>query len=83
MGNFLMGLGLGMFAGVLLAPRSGSDMRGLIGSKASEGLDYVKRHTNELKETAIDAVEKGKDVVNRQVEKIASSQEHASQVYQR
>jgi gas vesicle protein len=74
---------LGIAAGVLFAPKSGEETRGMIGSKAGEGVDYVKRQTQELRDTAIDAVERGKEAVNRKVEKMASSQEHAALVYQR
>jgi gas vesicle protein len=83
MGNFLLGFGLGITVGVLFAPRSGQEIRGMIGSKATDSVDFVKRQSQELKDTAMDAVEKGKDAVNRQVEKIASSPENAAHVYQR
>jgi gas vesicle protein len=84
MGNFLLGFGLGIVAGILWAPKSGEETRGYIGSKANEGVGYVKRQTQEIRDSAMDAVERGKEVVNRQVEKLAStSQEHAAQVYQR
>lgn len=83
MSNFLIGLGVGLVAGVLFAPKSGQDTREFIGSKANEGMDYLKRQSNELRETAMDAVDRGKDMVNRQVEKLAGSQDQAAQVYQR
>ena len=47
MGNFLLGFGLGLVGGVLFAPRSGEDTRGYIGSKANEGVDYVKRQSRD------------------------------------
>jgi gas vesicle protein len=84
MSNFLVGLGVGLVAGVLFAPKSGQDTREFIGSKANEGMDYLKRQSNELRETAMDAVDRGKDMVNRQVEKLAgSAQDQSAQVYQR
>jgi gas vesicle protein len=83
MGNFLLGLGLGIVGGLLYAPKSGYETRGMLGAKANEGLDYVKRQSQELRDSAMDVVEKGKDAVNRQVDRMASSQEHSSQVYQR
>ena len=83
MGNFLLGFGLGLVGGVLFAPKSGQETRGLIGDKANDSVDYVKRQGQELRDQALDVVEKGKDVVNRQVEKLASVQEQAAQVYQR
>lgn len=83
MSNFLIGLGVGLVAGVLFAPKSGQHTREFIGSKANEGMGYLKRQSHELRETAMDAVDRGKNLVNRQVEKLASSAEQAAQVYQR
>jgi len=83
MGTFLCGFGLGIMAGVLFAPRSGEDTREYIGSKASEGVGFVKRQTQELRDSAMDVVDRGKEMVNRQVGKLASLQEHAAHVYQR
>jgi len=83
MSTFWIGLGLGIVTGVLFAPKSGEETRGMIGSKAGEGVDFVKRQTQELRDSAIDVVERGKEAVNRQVEKLASSQENAALVYQR
>ena len=49
---FFLGLGLGVAAGVLFAPKSGAETRDLIRSKAEEGTEYVKRRGTEIKETA-------------------------------
>ena len=54
---FFLGLGLGVAAGVLFAPKSGAETRDLIRSKAEEGTDYVKRRGTELKETAAEALQ--------------------------
>jgi gas vesicle protein len=83
MGNFLMGFGLGILGGIMFAPQSGETTRGYLGSKANDSVDYLKRQSQELKDTALDAVDRGKDMVKGQVEKMASSQENANQVYQR
>lgn len=42
MDKFLLGLGIGMIGGVLLAPRSGSETRKMIADKASDGAEYMK-----------------------------------------
>src|SRR6185437_2458894 len=40
---FFLGLGLGVAVGVLFAPKSGSETREFLRSKADEGTDFVKR----------------------------------------
>jgi len=53
---FFLGLGLGVAAGILFAPKSGAETRDFLRSKAEEGTDYVKRRGEELRDTATDAV---------------------------
>ncbi|HUS05898.1 MAG TPA: YtxH domain-containing protein [Bryobacteraceae bacterium] len=71
MGNFLLGLGVGLIGGTLFAPRSGSETREMLRCKANEGTDYlraraeegadyVKDRANELGTVASDMMEKGK-----------------------
>ena len=80
MGNFLLGLGLGLTAGVLLAPKSGSETRRYIADKAAEGTDYVTEQGRnlmeqgrQLKDSASDLYERGRNVVMGQKEKIAET----------
>lgn len=61
---FFLGLGLGVAAGLLFAPKSGPETRDLLRSKADEGKEYLKRRTNELSDQAADALEKGKTTVS-------------------
>ena len=63
---FFLGLGLGVAVGLLFAPKSGSETRDLLLSKADEGKEFLKRRSSELRDSAVDAVEKGKSAVNRQ-----------------
>ncbi len=42
---FFLGLGLGVAAGLLFAPKSGPETRDLLRSKADEGKEYLKRRT--------------------------------------
>jgi gas vesicle protein len=72
MGNFLLGLGIGITVGVLLAPKSGSETRKYIADKAADGTDYVTEQGKQLKDTASDLYERGRNVVNSQKDKIAS-----------
>ena len=73
MGNFLLGLGLGLTAGVLLAPKPGSETRRYLADKAAEGTDYVTEQGRQLKDSASDLFERGRNAVMGQKEKIAET----------
>jgi gas vesicle protein len=78
---FFLGLGLGVAVGVLFAPKSGSETRELLRSKANEGVDNVKRKTVELRETAAEAIDRSKDTLKRHKENLASAVEAGKQAY--
>lgn len=80
---FLTGFGAGFALAVLFAPRSGVEARGYIGDKASEGLNYLARQTDEVKESALDVVDRSRDALLRHVEKLATTQTPGVEVYQR
>jgi gas vesicle protein len=91
-GYFLLGLGLGVAAGVLWAPRSGDETRQLLADKAGEGADYLKSRTaegkqyvrqraDELKDSAADIYEKGKSTVTRHKENLNAAVEAGKQAY--
>ncbi len=91
-GYFLLGLGLGVAAGILLAPKSGAETRDLLRSKAGEGTDYIrsradegreylKQRTADLRDTATDLVEKGKTTVNRQRDNLSAAVEAGKSAY--
>ena len=73
---FLTGLGAGIAATVLLAPRSGAAMRRLIGRKVEKGedwmkekaaaaQDYVTEHVDELRDRVSDRVKEVAEVIGR------------------
>jgi gas vesicle protein len=89
---FLLGLGVGVAAGVLWAPRAGAETRQYLLDKAGEGTDYMKarteeskeylRHrTEELRDSAADLYEKGKHQVVRQRDNLTSAVEAGKQAY--
>jgi gas vesicle protein len=78
---FFLGLGLGVAVGVLFAPKSGSETRELLRSKANEGVDNVKRKTVELRETATEAIDRSKETLKRHKENLASAVEAGKQAY--
>lgn len=71
--NFLLGLGLGVGLGMLFAPKSGEETRGLLKSKADEGADYLKKQTADLRDNAGDLIKQGRDVINRQKDTLSDA----------
>ncbi len=78
---FFLGLGLGVAAGVLFAPKSGAETRDLIRAKAEEGTEYVKRRGTEIRETAAEAIERGKSTVQKHKENLSAAVEAGKQAY--
>jgi gas vesicle protein len=78
---FFLGLGLGVAVGVLFAPKSGAETRDYLRSKAEEGGDYVKRRSGELRDSANDAFERGKQAVSRHKENLTAAVEAGKQAY--
>ena len=91
-GYFLLGLGIGVAAGLLWAPRAGEETRQLIADKAGEGADYLKARAQEgteyvrqraddLKQSASDLYEKGRTSVSRQKDTLSAAVEAGKQAY--
>ena len=78
---FFLGLGIGVAVGILFAPKSGEETRGLILDKANEGKDYLRKRGEDLRETAGEYVEKGKTVVARQKDQLSAAVEAGKQAY--
>jgi gas vesicle protein len=76
---FCMGLGMGALAGLLLAPRRGSETREQMNRKIEEGRQYAQDKVRELRAHAEDAVETGKKMPDR----LRQSFEAGRQAYQR
>jgi gas vesicle protein len=78
---FLAGLGFGALMGVLFAPRSGRETRDALKNTAQEGGEYLKTRGREAKETVNQWVDRGKDVVGQQKEKISAAIDASRQAY--
>jgi gas vesicle protein len=78
---FLLGLGVGVAVGIVFAPTSGVETRGRIRNKALEGGDYLKRRTEDLRESASDMVDRGKSAVRSQREQLNAAVEAGRQAY--
>lgn len=79
--SFLLGLGVGIGIGMLFAPKSGEETRRIIKDKTDEGTDYVKQRGSELRDTAGDLMNKGKEAWGRQKDTIADAVEAGKQAY--
>ena len=75
----MLGLGVGVGIGMLFAPKSGEETRKILKEKAGEGTEYVKQRSSEMKQTATEWVEKGKDALGRQKETISDAVSDAVQ----
>src|SRR5215469_31426 len=78
---FLAGLGLGALAGVLYAPRSGSETREVLRARAEEGREYVRNRAREAREQAAQWADRGREVVNSQKEQFRAAYEAGRQAY--
>src|ERR1700733_2510424 len=78
---FFLGLGLGVAAGLLFAPKSGPESRDLLRPKADEGKEYLKRRSSEVVDQASDVLERGKSTVSRQRENLVAAVEAGKQAY--
>jgi gas vesicle protein len=91
-GYFRLGLGIGVAAGILWAPRSGEETRALLADKAGEGAEYlksraqdgteyVKQRSDEVRQSAADLYEQGKAQVSRHRETLNAAVEAGKQAY--
>src|SRR2546421_147588 len=89
---FIVGLGIGVAVGLLMAPRSGEETRQILRSKADEGTEFlrakaeeskefVRRRGGELRESASDLIDRSKDAISRQREQLAMAVEAGKQAY--
>jgi len=89
---FVVGLGIGVAVGLLMAPRPGEETRQLLRTKADEGTDYlrakadegkefVRRRSTELRDSASDLIDRSKEAIARQKEQLAMAVEAGKQAY--
>ena len=76
---FLMGIGVGVLAAILYAPRSGSATRNFLKSKSEEGasqvrqtvgeaIDYAKQRADELRRVAAKTIDQATQTVTGPIE---------------
>jgi gas vesicle protein len=78
---FLAGLGIGAIAGVLYAPRAGSETREALRSRAEEGSSYVRDRARQARDQASGWADRGREMLNQQKEQFRSAYEAGRQAY--
>lgn len=78
---FLFGLGMGVAVGVLFAPKSGEETREMLKSKAGEGADYLRRRSEEVRDSATEAIGRGREALQSQKDNLAAALEAGRQAY--
>ena len=76
-----VGVGVGVGLGLIFAPKSGEETRELLKGKADEGKEYLKRRGSELRDSAGEIIERGKEVISRQKDTLAEAVEAGKQAY--
>ena len=78
---FGIGAALGAAAAILMAPKSGPDTRKLLRSKAEEGTDYLASRASEARDSASQAINRGKKVVKQNAENFSAAVDAGVQTY--
>jgi gas vesicle protein len=81
LGYFLVGGGIGAVIALLFAPRSGRETRDIITQKAAESKEKLASAGRDVSDRMSGYVDKGKEVVNTQKEKISAALETGKQAY--
>jgi len=74
-----IGLGAGVFIGMLLAPKSGRETRQVIRNSAAKGEEYLEQRGAELRDTLTNMIK----VVSRQRDNLTAAIEAGKQSYRK
>ena len=78
---FGIGAALGAAAAMLLAPKSGPETRKVLRSKAEEGTGYLASRASEVRDTAAEAINRGKKVIKQNAENLSAAVDAGVQTY--
>jgi len=76
-----IGAALGAAAAILLAPKSGPETRKFLRSKAEEGTDYLASRASDVRDTATEAINRGKKVIQQNAENLSAAVDAGVQTY--
>lgn len=72
-GRVLFGLGVGAAVALLYAPKAGDETREDLLHRANDSKDYLKRRGDELRKSAGDLLDKGRQTINEQTDKLSDT----------
>ena len=82
---FFLGIGLGVAAGILFAPKAGDETRRMLRDKADESKDYLRRRSEEFRsqagETAESILERGRETLSRQRDSFSAALDAGREAY--
>jgi gas vesicle protein len=78
---FGIGAALGAAAAVLLVPKSGPETRRLLRSKAEDGTDYLASRAADARDTASQAINRGKKTIKQNAENLSAAVDAGVQTY--
>jgi gas vesicle protein len=78
---FCIGLGLGVAAGFLFAPKSGEETRRLLQNKTMEGTEYLKSQADNVVNAATDVVDRGTKTIRHKKENVLAAVEAGKAAY--
>jgi gas vesicle protein len=78
---FGIGAALGAAAAVLLAPKSGPETRKFLRSKAEDGTDYLASRASDARDTASQAIKRGKQAIKQNAENLTAAVDAGVQTY--
>ena len=78
---FGIGAALGVAAAVLLAPKSGPETRKFLRSKADESTDYLAARASDARDTAAEAINRGRKVIKQNAENLTAAVDAGVQTY--
>jgi gas vesicle protein len=79
MANFMVGIGVGVVVGMLVAPQAGAETRGMLAERAGQGREYLRdRRWNDA---ASELIQRGREAVNRQRDHLREALDAGKQAY--
>ena len=78
---FGIGAALGVAAAVLLASKSGPETRKFLRSKAEESTDYLATRVSDARDTASQAINRGKKAMKHNAENLSAAVDAGVQTY--
>jgi gas vesicle protein len=79
--DFLMGLSMGVAAGMLLAPNEGKKMRDRLAQAANDGASHAKDYGDTVGQAVLSFLDKSRHEVERQREGFAQAIRQGSHAY--